>query len=393
MSFARHYARVPRRLAVTFAVTAAAAVALAAPSFATAAELLYAVDEQNRLVSFTSDTPRAIVRTTVTGLARGELIVGLDVRPANRQLYAFTTASRLYTINAATGAATPIGTTQFTPGISGQSFGFDFNPMVDRIRLTSDTRQNLRLHPDTGAVAAVDGPLTYAPAPEPGAAATPQVVASAYTNNVAGATSATLYNVDAARDALVVQNPPNAGTLTTVGALGVDIGRRAGFDIAADGTAFAVFERSGSASSTLYRVNLTTGAATAVGRVGGTPLRALAASGTAPADTTRPTVTLRLSAPSRISALVRRGIGVRLGCSEACTATIVVADQGRTLARASATTDFAREFAPFRLGFSSQARRGRTLRSRPTVTLAVRVTVRDAAGNTTTLRRSLAARR
>ena len=51
------------------------------------------------------------------------------------------------------------GAPAFTPALSGTAFGFDFNPTVDRIRVVSDTGQNLRLNPDTGAVAAVDGAL------------------------------------------------------------------------------------------------------------------------------------------------------------------------------------------------------------------------------------------
>ena len=105
------------------------------------------------------------------------------------------------------------------PPLAGASFGFDFNPTVDRIRLTSDARQNLRLNPDTGATAAVDGALTYA-AGDPGAASTPRIVGSAYTNSVAGATTTQLFDLDAGRDALVLQNPPNNGTLVTVGSLG-----------------------------------------------------------------------------------------------------------------------------------------------------------------------------
>jgi hypothetical protein len=33
-------------------------------------------------------------------------------------------------------------------------FPIDFNPVVDRIRIMSDAGQNLRVHPDTGAVVA-----------------------------------------------------------------------------------------------------------------------------------------------------------------------------------------------------------------------------------------------
>ncbi len=133
-------------------------------------------------------------------------------------------------IDPVTGAATAVGAA-FTPALSGTAFGFDFNPTVDRIRVVSDTGQNLRLNPDTGAVAAVDGALN------PGA---PHVVGSAYTNNFAGATTTTLYAIDAATDQLLIQNPPNNGTLAPVGPLGVDTGDDVGFDITAnDGVAFA----------------------------------------------------------------------------------------------------------------------------------------------------------
>ena len=79
----------------------------------------------------------------------------------------------LYVVSPLTGAATAVGG-PFTPALSGTVFGFDFNPTVDRIRVVSDTGQNLRLNPDTGAVATADGAIN------PG---TPRIVGSAYTNN------------------------------------------------------------------------------------------------------------------------------------------------------------------------------------------------------------------
>ncbi|MEJ7568610.1 MAG: DUF4394 domain-containing protein [Gaiellaceae bacterium] len=294
---------------------------------ADAAELFYGVDTQNRLISFNSDTPTAITRVAFTGLPAGEQIVGLDQRPANRQLFALSSASRLYRIDVATGAATAVGTAPFAPALAGASFGFDFNPTVDRIRITSDTRQDLRLNPDTGATAFVDGALTYA-AGDSGAATTPRVVGSAYTNSVAGATATTLYDIDAGRDFLAIQNPPNNGTLISVGALGVDAGDNTGFDISGvDGVA-AALQVSPSLSSGLYRINLTTGAATLAGRIGGgTALRALAAVGTAPADTTAPTLGIAVSYSSKVSTLLaaaspsappaRRAVPSRPGSSSA----------------------------------------------------------------------------
>ena len=127
-----------------------------------------------------------------------EVILGIDMRPATSQLYALGSSSRLYAINMASGAATAIGMTSFTAALSGTSFGFDFNPTVDRIRIVSNTGQNLRAHPVTGAIAATDVSLN------PGS---PSVDAAAYTNNFAGAASTTLYDIDYATDKLYIQSP------------------------------------------------------------------------------------------------------------------------------------------------------------------------------------------
>ena len=112
-----------RPLLVVAAILCAAGLGNAAT--ADAAELLYGVDTQNRLVTFNGDTPTAISRVPFTGLPAGEQIVGLDVRPANKQVVALSSASRLYRIDVATGAATVIGAAPFTPALSGASFGFD----------------------------------------------------------------------------------------------------------------------------------------------------------------------------------------------------------------------------------------------------------------------------
>jgi len=360
---------------------------------AQAAELFTGVDTQNRLVAFTSQAPTAIRRIAFTGLPAGEQIVGLDVRPANKSLVALGSSSRLYRIDIASGAATAVGTTPFAPALAGSSFGFDFNPTVDRIRVTSDARQNLRLHPDTGATAAVDGPLTYAVG-DAGAASTPRVVASAYTNSVAGATTTQLFDLDAGRDVLVLQNPPNNGTLVTVGSLGVDLGDNAGFDISSvDGVAYATVQAGASSSSQLYTVNLTTGAATLVGRIGGqVPLRALAALGTAPADGAAPGLGLaKAAAPARVKALLRSGASIRATCSESCTVSARILLGTRVVGSSnSVTTDLAGSTV-LKLRFTTAAKK--SLAARKTLVLTIVVTARDASGNTVTKRQTLRARR
>ena len=358
---------------------------------ADAAELFYGVDAANRLVTFSGQTPTSITRTPFTGLPAGEQVVGLDVRPANKQVVALGSTSRLYRIDVATGAAAAIGTTAFAPALAGASFGFDFNPTVDRIRLTTDARPNLRLHPDTGATAAIDGQLSYA-AGDAGAAATPRIVASAYTNSVAGATTTQLFDLDAGRDALVLQNPPNNGTLVTIGPLGIDIGDSAGFDISAvDDVAYAAVQIGQNSASQLYTVNLGTGAATLVGRIGGgSPLRALAAAGSAPADTAAPGVTLAKAVVStKVGTLLRTGARLRATCSEACTLSAQLLSGSRVVGSGKAVTTDLAGSAPLRLVFRTAAKK--EFASRRSVAFTLVVTARDAAGNATTSRQTLRA--
>jgi hypothetical protein len=215
----------------------------------------YAVDNAGtNLLIFNLTAPGTPVSKAITGLQAGETILGLDFRPANAQLYALGSTSRIYTINASSGAAAVVGTAPFTPALSGTSFGFDFNPTVDRIRIVSNTGQNLRLNPETGALAATDGSLN------PG---TPSVSAAAYTNNFAGATTTSLFVIDANTDKLYLQNPPNNGTLVEVGSLGINVELANGFDIGStSNTAYALLTVG--AVTKLYSINLASGAATSV---------------------------------------------------------------------------------------------------------------------------------
>ncbi|RZK32816.1 MAG: DUF4394 domain-containing protein [Hymenobacter sp.] len=210
----------------------------------------YGVDADNNFVAFNPGTPQTQVVKPFTGLQSGERLVGLDMRPLNGQLYGLGSTNRLYTLNLASGAATVVGAgTPLT--LTGTNVGFDFNPTVDRIRIVSDAGVNLRVNPADG-IAVVDGVLN------PG---TPSVTAAAYTNNFAGATTTVLYDIDSNTDMLYRQDPPNAGTLVSVGALGVNTTGVNGFDIGGtSGTGFAVLMVGTTAS--VYTLNLTTGAAT-----------------------------------------------------------------------------------------------------------------------------------
>jgi hypothetical protein len=216
----------------------------------------FAIGSSNNLLGFNVSAPGKINSDKpITGLQTGEAILAIDIRPVTGQLYGLGSTSRLYMIDKTTAVATVVGTTPFTPVLSGSTFGFDFNPTVDRIRVISNTKQNIRLNPETGVVAAVDTDLS------PG---TPAVSAAAYSNNQAASATSVLYVIDPSTDKLYTMGSPNGGIMTEVGALGINVDGNNGFDISGtDNKAYALLTV-GSATK-LYSINLSTGTAAAVG--------------------------------------------------------------------------------------------------------------------------------
>lgn len=256
------------------------------------AETIVALTSENRLLFFDSATPGAITRAIT--VSSGESLVGLDFRPATGELFAIGASGRLFSVNLATGSTmTPLAP---PTALNGTRFGFDFNPTVDRIRVTSDSDQNIRLNPDTGALAALDQNLQFA-ATDVHAGANPNVVGSAYTNNFVGAAATVLYDIDSNFDALLIQNPPNAGTLNTVGVLGVDTSDAVGFDISGvTGTAYASLTVEGAPG--LYTINLASGAATLIGLIA--PAGGLGAMSVLDISTVTPSRLLNISTRGRV---------------------------------------------------------------------------------------------
>jgi 3D (Asp-Asp-Asp) domain-containing protein len=237
---------------------------------------IFGITTNNRLVSLNPGAPNTLLSSRpVSGLATGETLVAIDNRPGTGELFALGSTNRVYAIDPATAAATQVGSSPFTPTLTGTDFGFDFNPVVDRIRVVSDANQNLRISPFTGVVLATDAPVEF-DAADANTGLDPEIVASAFTNDFFGATSTTLFAIDAGLDALVRQGSSggapvsaNSGKLFTVGPLGVDTSNEAGLDISVSGAAFACLTAPGTTSSELYAVNLGTGFAALLGTIGG----------------------------------------------------------------------------------------------------------------------------
>jgi hypothetical protein len=233
---------------------------------------VWAVNSLGDLMKFDLGTPNEIDSSvSITGLQGGEVIEAIDFRPATNELFALGSTSRVYKLNLTTGVATLVGAGPLDVLLSGGFFGFDFSPVVDRIRVVSDADLNMRVNPDTGAV--VDGDaITPGVQPDPALNPSGDVCAAAYTNNFAGALVTTLFAIDATSDNLVRIGgvdgtpSPNGGAITVIGPLGVNINGATGFDIDADGNAVMIRSLGGNVNE-VYTINLTTGAATLVGQM------------------------------------------------------------------------------------------------------------------------------
>ena len=218
-----------------------------------------------KLVNVTSNNTRAGRNRDVRGLVGDVRLVGIDYRVQDGKLYGVGNAGGVYSLTDA-GQASKVK--QLTVALTGTTFGVDFNPAANALRVVSDTGQNLRQpFADLAAATVADGTLAYT-------AGTPAtgVTGAAYTNNDADPnTATTLFDLDTTLDQIAVQSPANAGSLAPTGKLGIDAGPDAGFDIystvrngsTVDVTGFATAQVGGRYS--LYRITLLTGKADRVG--------------------------------------------------------------------------------------------------------------------------------
>lgn len=230
---------------------------------------MLALTTANTLLGFDAATPGNTTTRAITGLALGETIVGIDVRPATGEVIGVGlagTAGRVYRIDPVTGAATQIGAAPFAVSATATTWAVDFNPTVDRIRFTNSSGDSYRLNPVTGALAATDTDI---------AIAKPSAVA--YDRSVATTTATTLYAIDDVANTLnTIGGPdgvpsPNGGVTIARGSLGVITDSNlVGFDISPIGEGVATLSVGGATG--LYTIDLAAGGAQLVGLLGdGTP--------------------------------------------------------------------------------------------------------------------------
>ncbi|CAN5777497.1 hypothetical protein BH11PLA1_BH11PLA1_05330 [soil metagenome] len=249
------------------ALAVAAAASLTLTAGALAQQAAYAIGGGgSTLVSFNTNNPGAAATVgnfTLNGTAT--FLDALDFRPQTGQVYGYlSSANAYYTVNLATGALTLASANPTGAPTNTFQLGMDFNPTIDRLRVVTDSGQNIVFNPNAGTAAAFTT-LAYALG-DTNENTSPMIIDNAYTNSLFGAATTQQYGIDYGIGALVtIAN--NAGTLGTVGALGVSTSIYSGFDIFTVGgtnTAYALLSPTGGAQG-FYTINLATGAATLVG--------------------------------------------------------------------------------------------------------------------------------
>ncbi len=257
---------------------------------------LYAVSASHQLIAVSAAEPGRIIRSvTLYGLDANERLLGIDYRVAHGVLYALGSSGRVFRVDVASGALSAVGETRFGHALEGTQFGFDFNPAADRIRIVSERGQNLRAHPETGALVDFkpdidgfqpDGALAFR-SDDANAGRAPRVIAAAYTYNTENEKLTTNFAIDGELGALLRQGSvegtepvvsPNTGALSTVGSLGTGSLSEAHFDISdVTNTALAALSTRAAPVPTLYRIDLGSGRAYAIGPIGtGEPLLGIA---------------------------------------------------------------------------------------------------------------------
>jgi len=264
-----------RRRPAARAIAGAFGISLAATATLASAEMIVGLTNTRQLAIFDSASPSmAGPLVSITGLRQNETLLGIDFRPSTGVLYGLGSGSNLYTLNAQTGAATLVSALKTADGsalftLAGGAYGMDFNPVPDlgqtlpSLRVTSTAGENLRINVNAAGAGftSVDTPLS-------GPQGTPRVAGSAYTNpDRDPATGTALFGIDFATDSVYQQAPPNNGTLTLIGPLGVDTTGLVGYDISIGGTAYASLTSPLSGKSSLYTLNAL-GAAAFVGDFG-----------------------------------------------------------------------------------------------------------------------------
>lgn len=248
----------------------------------------YALTSGNTLIKFETNTPKSIEsEVALSGLASGESLLQIDIRPADKTMYGLvktgttdSSGNTVYfvaTVNPDTGTVSKIGTTGFVP-TAGSTLRppvtMDINPVGDYLRIidyagsaSATNVNNFRAFFDGSTKPQSDSTTLAFNVNDTNSGENPELVAIAHSNSVGGASSTTLYGLELTTQSLV--RITTSGQLYTIGSIGHGFIASSGFDIVPDGDqAFAAINTSGE-NAHLYKLDLSNGSTSDVDQIGG----------------------------------------------------------------------------------------------------------------------------
>jgi len=248
----------------------AIALTLALAAVGSQAVTLIGLNSQNQLARIDTSNIDAAVNIDITGLNAGDRFVGIDTRPSNGLIYGVTLSNRIYTVNELTGAASFVAALSSNVVQGNLGYGIDFNPVADAgtgasLRLISSAGGNFAVNATTGVVGNAANTIA--------AGYTAVAYSNSVVNQAAAPASTALYYIDSNNDTLSSASSLfNTPTITTIGALGIDVLRANGFELLANGQAFAALNVDAGSSLTtgLYGISLANGQASLLGTYNGT---------------------------------------------------------------------------------------------------------------------------
>lgn len=260
----------------------AACLAFAAP--AAAVDHLYGITDAAtpHLVTFEAVAP--IVLTSdrvVTGLTVGDSVVGMDISPRDGGLYVLTNNSgvgRLYSLDPGTAGATLIGQLAADPAdtslpytnLTASSYGTDFIPPSNLLRVVAGTGQNIRVDP-TNARVTTDTNINPVGT---------QLTGVAFHNNDNDPGTNTIeYAYNFANDKFGTVVTPNNGTFFDTGNSGVSSANSSliNLDEAPSGNLWATHFITNDGAQDLFQVNPATGGHTKIDAIPAATLVAMSA--------------------------------------------------------------------------------------------------------------------
>ena len=250
--------------------TALAGATLALCCLGAQAVTLVGLTSANQLAHINTANIGAATTTAITGLAAGDRLVGIDLRPGDGKLYSVSLSNKIYTLDELSGAATFVAALSSPVVNAALGYGIDFNPVADfaggsSLRLVSSAGSNFAINAGTGVVGNIASNI--------GSGYTGVAYSNAAIRPSMAPAGTALYYINATTDQLMMAPGAfNNPTIVPVGALGVDALKANGFEITADGMAYAALnlDDGSSLTSGLYRINLSTGAASLLGQYNGT---------------------------------------------------------------------------------------------------------------------------